>query len=196
MATKTEKKELDEIMSASETINLGLLSASFHYLGSDIDEDSISEVIRWIVYENLKPEPEKILTLMINSVGGDLSQAFALIDVMKNSKHQIRTIGVGSVISAAFLIFASGTRGERFIARNTSIMCHQYSCSAEGKHHDLKAYNKEMESTNKRMANILKEATDLELKVIRAKLLPPTDVWLSPNDLITLGIADNYLNYT
>jgi len=196
MATKTDKKELDEIMSASETINLGLLSASFHYLGSDIDEDSISEVIRWIVYENLKPEPEKILTLMINSVGGDLSQAFALIDVMKNSKHQIRTIGVGSVISAAFLIFASGTRGERFIARNTSIMCHQYSCSAEGKHHDLKAYNKEMESTNKRMANILKEATDLELKVIRAKLLPPTDVWLSPNDLITLGIADNYLNYT
>ena len=196
MVTKNDKKELDEILSAAETINLGLLSASFHYLGSEIDESSISEVIRWIVYENLKPEPQKTLTLMINSTGGDLSQAFALIDVMKNSKHPIRTIGVGSVISAAFLIFASGTRGERFIARNTSIMCHQYSCSAEGKHHDLKAYNKEMESTNKRMAIILKEATDLDLKTIRAKLLPPTDVWMTPNDLIEFGIADNYLNYT
>lgn len=196
MVTKNDKKELDEILSAAETINLGLLSASFHYLGSEIDESSISEVIRWIVYENLKPEPQKTLTLMINSTGGDLSQAFALIDVMKNSKHPIRTIGVGSVISAAFLLFASGTRGERFIARNTSIMCHQYSCSAEGKHHDLKAYNKEMESTNKRMAIILKEATDLDLKTIRAKLLPPTDVWMTPNDLIEFGIADNYLNYT
>ena len=196
MVTKNDKKELDEILSAAETINIGLLSASFHYLGSEIDESSISEVIRWIVYENLKPEPQKTLTLMINSTGGDLSQAFALIDVMKNSKHPIRTIGVGSVISAAFLIFASGTRGERFIARNTSIMCHQYSCSAEGKHHDLKAYNKEMESTNKRMAIILKEATDLDLKTIRAKLLPPTDVWMTPNDLIEFGIADNYLNYT
>ena len=196
MVTKNDKKELDEILSAAETINLGLLSASFHYLGSEIDESSISEVIRWIVYENLKPEPQKTLTLMINSTGGDLSQAFALIDVMKNSKHPIRTIGVGSVISAAFLIFASGTRGERFIARNTSIMCHQYSSSAEGKHHDLKAYNKEMESTNKRMAIILKEATDLDLKTIRAKLLPPTDVWMTPNDLIEFGIADNYLNYT
>ena len=196
MATKTDKKELDEIMRASETVNLGLLSASFHYLGNDIDEDSVSEAIRWIVYENLKPEPEKTLTLMINSVGGDLSQAFALIDIMKNSKHPIRTIGVGSVISAAFLIFASGTRGERFIARNTSIMCHQYSSSSEGKHHDIKAYSKEMEFTNKRMINILKEATDLDLKTIRSKLLPPTDVWMTPADLITFGIADNYLNYT
>jgi ATP-dependent Clp protease, protease subunit len=196
MATKTDKKELDEIMSASETVNLGLLSASFHYLGNDIDEDSVSEAIRWIIYENLKPEPQKTLTLMINSVGGDLSQAFALIDVMKNSHHPIRTIGVGSVISAAFLIFASGTRGERFIARNTSIMCHQYSSSSEGKHHDIKAYSKEMEFTNKRMINILKEATDLDLKTIRSKLLPPTDVWMTPADLITFGIADNYLNYT
>ena len=196
MATKTDKKELDEIMSAAETVNLGLLSASFHYLGNDIDEDSVSSAIRWIVYENLKPDPEKILTLMINSVGGDLSQAFALIDIMKNSKHPIRTIGVGSVISAAFLIFASGTKGERFIARNTSIMCHQYSSSSEGKHHDLKAYGKEMESTNKRMMDILKEATDLDLKTIRSKLLPPTDVWMAPGDLITLGIADSYLSYT
>ena len=53
-----------------------------------------------------------------------------------------------------------------------------------------------MESTNKRMAIILKEATDLDLKTIRAKLLPPTDVWMTPNDLIEFGIADNYLNYT
>ena len=196
MATKNDKKELDEVMTAAETINLGLLSASFHYLGSDIDEESVAEVIRWIVYENLKPEPAKTLTLMINSFGGELSQAFALIDVMKNSRHAIRTIGVGSVISAAFLIFASGTKGERFISRNTSIMCHQYSCATEGKHHDLKAYGKEMELMNKKMADILKEATDLDLKTIRSKLLPPTDVWMTPEDLIAFGIADNYLNYT
>ena len=61
MATKTNKKELDELMIASEMVNLGLLSASFHYLGNDIDEDSVSEAIRWIIYENLKPEPPKHL---------------------------------------------------------------------------------------------------------------------------------------
>jgi ATP-dependent protease ClpP protease subunit len=75
-------------------------------------------------------------------------------------------------------------------------MCHQYYSSSEGKHHDLKAYGKEMESTNKRMTDILKEATDLDLKKIRSKLLPPTDVWMAPGDLIALGIADNYLSYT
>ena len=44
--------------------------------------------------------------------------------------------------------------------------------------------------------DILKEATDLDLKTIRSKLLPPTDVWMAPGDLITLGIADSYLSYT
>ena len=193
MATKADKKELDEIMSAAETVNLGLLSASFHYLGNDIDEDSVSSAIRWIVYENLKPEPEKILTLMINSVGGDLSQAFALIDIMKNSKHSIRTIGVGSVISAAFLIFASGTKGERFIARNTSIMCHQYSDTYEGKHHDLKSFAKEAEMTNDRMLRVLQSASGLTSREVKSKLLTPSDVWLSAEELVKLGIADHIL---
>ena len=105
----------------------------------------------------------------INSNGGDLTSAIALIDVMKNSNVPIRTIGVGAVISAAFFIFAAGTKGERFIGRNTSIMCHQYSTNAEGKHHDLKAYGKEMELTNKKMLNLLKEFTDLDLKAIKSK---------------------------
>lgn len=196
MATKTDKKDNDEAMIASEKINLALLESHFHFLSGEIEDENVSETIRWIIYENFKQEPDKVLTLMINSNGGDLSSAFGLIDVMKNSKLPIRTIGVGSVISAAFLIFASGTRGERFIGRNTSIMCHQYSCATEGKHHDLKAYTKEMESTNKRMANILKEATDLDLKTIRAKLLPPTDVWMTPAELIEYGLADNFLNYS
>ena len=196
MANKTDKKDIDEAMIASEKINLGLLDSHFHYLSGDIDDENVADVIRWIIYENLKPEQDKMLTLMLNSNGGDLSSAFGLIDVMKNSRIPIRTIRVGSVISAAFLIFAAGTRGERFIGRNTSVMCHQYSCSTEGKHHDLKAYNKEMESTNKRMMTILKESTDLDLKTIRSKFLPPTDVWMTPAELIEFGVADNFLNYT
>ena len=196
MANKPDKKEIEEAMIASEKINLGLLESHFHFLTGDIEEDNIADTIRWIIYENLKPEPNKVLTLMINSNGGDLTSAIALIDVMKNSNVPIRTIGVGAVISAAFFIFAAGTKGERFIGRNTSIMCHQYTANAEGKHHDLKAYAKEMELTNKKMLNLLKESTDLDLKAIKAKLLAPTDTWLTPSELIALGIADNFLNHS
>ena len=103
MANKPDKKEIEEAMIASEKINLGLLESHFHFLTGDIEEDNIADTIRWIIYENLKPEPNKVLTLMINSNGGDLTSAIALIDVMKNSNVPIRTIGVGAVISAAFL---------------------------------------------------------------------------------------------
>jgi len=89
-------------------------------LYGEISEDNISECIKWIVYENLDTSKQKILTLYINSTGGNLYDAFALIDVMRSSTHQIRTIGIGAVMSAAFLIFAAGHQGERYAARNTS----------------------------------------------------------------------------
>ena len=53
-----------------------------------------------------------------------------------------------------------------------------------------------MELTNKKMLNLLKESTDLDLKAIKAKLLAPTDTWLTPSELIALGIADNFLNHS
>jgi ATP-dependent Clp protease protease subunit len=197
MATtkKTLQKPYDDILVATEKINLALLDSHLHYLSGDIDEYNVNETIKWIIYENLIPEDGKILTILINSYGGELSQAFALIDMMKNSKYPIRTIGIGAVMSAAFLIFASGKKGERFISRNASIMCHQYSTNAEGKHHDMKAYEKEMKLTDERMLAVLKQSTNLSLKTIRAKLLPESDVWMDAQELIDLGIADSFLHF-
>lgn len=187
------KKELDIDFSASEKIELALLNNHVHFLTGDIEEENISAAVKWIVYENLNPSPNKILTLYINSDGGYLADAFALIDMMLNSNVPIRTVGIGTIASAAFLIFASGTKGERYIARNTSIMCHQFSGSNEGKYHDIKAQMRESELTNQRMVDILKETTGLELKFIKNKLLPPSDVFLTPKELIDCGVADHYL---
>lgn len=186
------KKELDFDVSADEKIGLGLLNNHVHFLFGEIEEENISDCIKWIVYENVMPSPTpKTLTLYINSVGGSLNDSFALIDVMKNSNCPIRVIGMGSVVSAAFLIFSAGTKGERYIAKNTSIMCHQYSDSYEGKHHDIKSRYRESELTNTRMIGILKENTGLDTKTIKSKLLCPTDVWLTAEEMIEFGIADN-----
>ena len=72
-------------------------------------------------------------------------------------------------------------------------MCHQYSDGMEGKHHDIKSRFKELELTNTRMIEVLKENTGLETRTIKSKLLCPTDVWLTAEELIELGIADNFL---
>lgn len=180
----------NEFVSAEDRISAGLLSNSIHFLNGDIVEENILSAIRWIIYENLKTEND-VLTLYINSDGGHLPDAFALIEVMRKSHKPIRTIGIGSICSSAFLIFAAGAKNERFIGKTTSIMCHQFSESTEGKYHDLQTKIKENKRMNDRMVSLLTECSLLSEREVRTKLLPPSDVWLSAEDLVELGVADH-----
>ena len=185
-------KKIDEF-NASDRIGVKLLDNSVHFLTGEITAENVQECIKWIVYENLEVK-EKILTLYVNSTGGDLYQAFALIDIMQSSKHSVRTIAIGSIMSAAFLIFTSGTKGERYLAANTGIMCHQFAGGGgDAKFHDLKAEMKENELLNQKMVNILKEATGLTPSRIKSKLLPASDVYMSAQEALDLGIADQLL---
>jgi ATP-dependent Clp protease protease subunit len=186
-------KKLEDF-GAGERIEIKLLQSHTHFLTGDIDNVTVSECVRWIIYENLDIKTDKTLTLYINSTGGDLYEAFALVDVMKASKHPIRVIGIGAVMSAAFLIFASGTKGLRFAAPNTSFMCHQFSESMESKYHDLKATMKENKLCDTKMINILKDATGLTTTKIKSKLLTASDVYLSSEEVVELGVADEILN--
>ena len=190
---KSSDVNMDDFLLSSERINSALLNHHINFLTGEITEESVTEIIRWIAYENTL-ETEVPLTLFINSMGGSLTDAFALIDIMHNSHRKIRTFGIGNVMSAAFLIFTSGLKGERYIGKNTSIMCHQYTGEIYGKHHDLTAQFKETESLNRRMVDVLKRATYLDEKTIKRKLLPPSDVWLTPQEVIDLGIADNFIS--
>ena len=185
-------KKIDEF-NAADRIGVKLLENSVFVLSGEITEENINECVKWIIFENLDSK-EKILTLYVNSTGGDLYQAFALIDIMQSSKHSVRTIGIGSVMSAAFLIFTSGTKGERYIAANTGIMCHQFAGGGgDAKFHDLKAEMKENELLNQKMVNILKEATGLTPSRIKSKLLPASDVYMTAQEALDLGIADQLL---
>ena len=183
-------KKIDDF-NAQDRINNKLLDSGVHFLLGEIEDNNIGEAIKWIVYENLDKKQEKILTLYINSSGGDLYQAFALIDVMRVSTHKIRTIGMGNIMSAAFLIFASGADGERYIAPNTGIMCHQFTDGVDAKYHDIKAQMKESDYCNTRMVNILKAATGLDTRSVKTKLLPASDVYLTADELLELGVADH-----
>lgn len=186
-------KKLDDF-SAQDRIGIKFHDAGVHFLIGDIDEDNVNEAVKWIAYENIDSNPDRILTLYINSQGGDLYEAFGLIDMMKNSRIPIRTIGYGSIMSAAFLILASGFKGERYITKNCGIMCHQMSCSEEmGKYHDIKATRKETDRLNKAMYDILKEATDLDGRIIKTKLLPAHDVYMTAEEMISFGAADEIL---
>ena len=179
--------------SPQDRIDNLLLDNHMFFLNGDIDIENIDRCIRWIEYENINNTKPTVLTLYINSTGGDLYQTFALIDIMRSSKHPIRTIGLGSIMSGGFLIFVCGTKGERYIAANAGIMCHQLSDDITDKYHDIKSAVKEVENCNAKMIKILRDATGLSALKISAKLLPASDVYLTAKELIQLKAADYIL---
>jgi ATP-dependent Clp protease, protease subunit len=174
-----------------DKIDSGLLESGTNFLIGEIDYESTKKIIKWIVYENTLTTKTP-LTLYINSHGGSLLDAFALIEVMKKSKRKIRTVGIGSVMSAGFLIFVCGTKGERYVTKTSSNLCHQLSTELEGKHHDLNSYYKETENSNQKMLDILADSCELDKNEIKKILLPPTDVWLTANEMIQFKLADKY----
>jgi ATP-dependent Clp protease, protease subunit len=182
-------REYEEFVPADERIYAGLLENHIHFLYGDITEENTMDAIYWITYENLQPG-DYPLTLYVNSDGGSLQDAFALIDVMRKSKKPVHTIGIGSICSSAFMIFAAGERGHRLISPTATAMCHQYTDAMTGKYHDIKATSKEHELINKRMVDLLTEFTDHSSTTIKRKLLPPSDAYFTAEELIELGVAD------
>jgi len=180
--------------SAEDRADISLFDNDIHYLNGEITEENVAKAIKWILTANLQKKPKRKLTLYVNTVGGDLYESFALIDVMKNSHHNISTIGIGAVMSAGFLIFASGKQGERYIGKNTGIMNHQHSDSMDSKMHDMKAQMKENTNCEQRCMQILREATGMSVQEVNAKFIKnPSDQYYTAKKLVDLKIEDHIL---
>ena len=168
-----------------------LQEAGMYVFMGEITDDAIRPIIEWILVENHVVRKKKNeLLLMICSEGGAMESAFALIDVMRASSIPIKTVGLGSVASSALLIFLAGTPGRRMLTPNTSILSHQYSWGSDGKHHELFAMTKEFGLAQQRMMDHYRVTTGLDEEVIKQRLLPASDVYLSAEEALALGICD------
>ena len=132
----------------------------------------------------------KQIKMIINSHGGYINSAFALIDTMRGSHIPIHTYGLGQIASCALLAFIAGEKGKRFITSNTSILSHQYSGLSIGKEHELMARVKDWNITSERVLKHYKKFTGLSEKDIKKYLLPAEDVFLTAKEAVKYGIAD------
>ena len=160
-----------------------------HFLTGEVTGESVEKAIRWIMM-GAQNTPSDFMKLIINSDGGSLNDAFALIDVMRSSPISVVTLGMGNLMSSAFMIFAAGKKGQRAIAKNTSIMIHQFNHEISGKYHDLKTFSQEFDRINQRMINILCDCSNMSEDDVKKYLLGPTDNWMDAYQLKEYGIAD------
>lgn len=183
MLLKLNDSQLSDVTSPSQ---------SFYMFFSPMESQSAKEMCEWILQANLSSSDRPdVLNLIINSPGGNLHDAFAVIDVMRGSQIPIRTIGLGEISSAGLMLFISGTKGMRVLTENTSIMSHVYSWGSAGKEHELLAAVKEFDLTSKRLIQHYKRCTKLKSeKDIRKYLLPSQDMYLSAEEALKFGICD------
>jgi len=168
-----------------------LQAAGMYVFMGEVSAENIQPIVEWILLENfVTKKRKKELLLMICSEGGDMSSAFALIDVMHSSIIPIKTVGLGQIASAGLMIFLAGTKGRRVLTPNTSILSHQFSWGSEGKSHELFATVKEFELTQQRMIAHYQQCTGLGIEEIRTALLPPHDVYLTADEALALNVCD------
>lgn len=168
----------------------------YYLFNDDFNSKSTGDLIKFIIERNLivKDRP-KMMKVIVNSPGGEVSSAFALIDTMKGSKIPIYTYGLGEIASCGLLTFIAGEKGKRFVTRNTSILSHQFSWGSWGKEHELMARVKEFNNTQERILEHYKKCTGLTEKQIKTYLLPPEDVWLTAKEAVKYGIADEIVDF-
>jgi len=161
-----------------------------HFLVGSIESDNIMNAIKWIYQANQNDKVEGPINLYINSEGGQVCDAYALIDVMRSSRKPVATIGMGVICSAAFMILAAGAKGHRKLGKNTSVMMHQLNHDWGGNYSDLKSLGAEIDYHHKRMIKILEESTGLDKQGVQDNFLRPTDRWFTSQEVVKLGVVD------
>jgi ATP-dependent Clp protease, protease subunit len=176
----TSEFNVDDILNAE----------AIHTLFGEINQEQVESAIRFILAHNCVPKKKKFITLIVNSQGGDLNDAFALIDIMTHSKVPVHTLGLGQISSSGLMIFMAGAQGHRVLTPNTHIMSHQWSGTFEGKIHELLSAQEDFRQTTARMLAHYKRHSKLTEEQIQTHLLPASDVYLTAEQAVQMGIAD------
>ncbi len=160
-------------------------------LSGDIEDVSVKPIAeRLLLWNTGSNGQSQAATLVVSSFGGSTHAAWALVDIMEYVSFPVKTVGLGSICSAAFLIFVAGTKGQRILTPKTSIMCHRYLWGWQQQHEDLVARRVEEDRTHDRIIDHLVAHTNLNRAEVLKELLSETDRWLSAKEAKAFGITD------
>ena len=151
--------------------------------------------------EPANPESKEILvarsiSMMVSTHGGVASDMFSILDVMDMIKERtcyIETFGIGKVMSAGVPILAAGTPGKRKVGRNCRIMLHNVLAGTGGTIFSMENELEEIKWVQERYIQCLSEYTRLTQTKIKKMLKTQKDVYISAEEAIKMGIADEII---
>lgn len=164
-----------------------LLKERIIFLGSPINDQVANNVMAQLIfleYEN----PEKDITLYINSPGGLVSSGMAIYDTMQHIRPDVVTICIGNCISMAAVLLSAGTKGKRYALPHSRIMLHQPMGAATGQSSDIQIHAKEIVRTRDELNGIVSLHTGRSLEEVKSKT--DRDFYMSAQEALEFGIVD------
>lgn len=135
-----------------------LLKDRIVFMGDSLDEGLANSIVAQLLFLEAD-DPEKDITIYINSPGGIVSGLMAIYDTMNYVKPLVSTVCVGHAASAAAFLLAAGAKGKRYALRNSRIMIHKVSGGAQGHIEDMKRDINEADFLNERLMEELSKIT-------------------------------------
>lgn len=167
-----------------------LLKERIVFLGGPINDQVANTVIAQLLY--LESEnPDKDISLYINSPGGSVSAALAMLDTMNYVQCEIQTICVGMAASAGAVLLSAGEKGKRFCLENSEVMIHQPSGGAQGQATDIEITAQQILKIRERLNHILAENTGQDFEKIKEDV--ERDFFMSAEEAKEYGIVDEIM---
>ena len=193
-----EEQEKTSLVDVLGALPKGPEQRSIMFVGEINEEKAADLISALLVLSQEKPQDKEEIgdiKLYISTYGGSAHEMFAIYDVMNYCKQfcDIQTIGVGKVMSAGTLMLAGGTAGKRKLGKHCQVMIHAVNGGTIGELHSLENEMEQMKNLQDTYIQCLSNETSMTKRQIRTLINRKVNVYLSADEAIEKGLADEVL---
>lgn len=167
-----------------------LLRERVVFLTGQVEDHMANLIVAQLLFLEAE-NPEKDISLYINSPGGSVSAGMAMYDTMNFIQPDVSTICLGGAYSMGSFLLAAGAKGKRYALANSRVMIHQPSGGAQGQASDIEINAREILKIRARLNKILAERTGQPLEKIALDM--ERDYWLDAQEAKAYGLVDEVL---
>ncbi|WP_279008308.1 ATP-dependent Clp endopeptidase proteolytic subunit ClpP [Synergistes jonesii] len=167
-----------------------LLKDRIVFLGTEIDDSVANVVVAQLLFLESE-DPDKDISLYINSPGGSVSAGLAIYDTMQYIHPNVSTICLGMAASMGAVLLTAGASGKRFALPNAKIMIHQPMGGMQGQASDIEIHAKEIVKTRETLNKILAKHTGQPLEKITTDT--DRDYYMTAEEALSYGLVDKII---
>ena len=168
-----------------------LLNERIIFLGSAVDDQVANLIVAQLLHLE-SSDPEKDISIYINSPGGSIYAGLAIYDTMQFIKPDVATICIGIAMSMGSLLLTGGAKGKRFSLPNSRILIHQPSAGFEGQATDIQIHAQEIIKTRRRIDEIYAHHTGKTIEEVHKDM--ERDRFFKADEAAEYGLIDKVIS--